>query len=77
MGVETYDGIKSTMKAIKNPTGDNIKDAAIDSLGVIPYVKPLKYVSAKYIQGAGASAGHWLGGDINNSLGYLKIWVQM
>ena len=69
-----YDGIKSTMKAIKNPNEKNITNAVIDVGGVIPYVKPLKYVrGAKLIQGAGASAetAGWAR-DINNSLGYLK-----
>lgn len=69
-----YDGIRSTMKAIQNPNEKNITNAAIDTLGVIPYVKPLKYVrGARIIQGAGASAetAGWAR-DIKNSLGYLK-----
>jgi len=69
-----YDGIRSTMKAIKNPSPENTTNAVIDTLGVIPYVRPLKYVKgAKYIQGAGAGAeaAGWAR-DINNSLGYLK-----
>ena len=66
-----YDGIKSTIKAIKNPTPENQANAAIDVAGVIPYVKATKGI--KWLRGLGA-AGEGAGWtrDIANSAGYLK-----
>lgn len=66
-----YDGIKSTMKAIKNPSPENVTNAAIDSAGVIPWLRIGK--TKKWLQtiGAGGEGAGWAR-DLANSAGYLK-----
>ena len=66
-----YDGIRSTMKAIQNPNEKTITNAAIDSAGVIPWLRIGK--TKKWLQtiGAGGEGAGWAR-DIANSAGYLK-----
>jgi len=66
-----YDGIRSTMKAIKNPSPENVTNAAIDSAGVIPWLRIGK--TKKWLQSIGAAGeGAGWARDLANSAGYLK-----